>query len=135
VGPPGRGGPVFFGLRRAMMRHHGRAALAAVAVLALGLSAAADPAAEKGRDDRLDPEQVQKGKQSYAAHCSHCHGFNMVSSGTVTYDLREFPRDQRERFFESVTNGKSNRMPPWGDVLTQDEIDDIWTYIRTGGKS
>lgn len=128
------GGPrLFCGRHRVMTLHLGRAALAAAA--ALGFSVAAGPAAEQSRADRLDPEQVRKGKQSYAVHCSHCHGMNMISAGTVTYDLRQFPRDQRERFFESVTNGKNNRMPPWGDVLSQDEIDDIWTYIRTGGKS
>lgn len=59
----------------------------------------------------------------------------MVSAGTVTADLREFPRDQKERFFESVTNGKNNRMPPWGDVLTQEEIGDIWAYVRSRAKS
>lgn len=80
------------------------------------------------------PEQVERGRQSFALHCSHCHGMNMVSAGNVTYDLRQFPHGQRERFFESVTNGRNDRMPPWGDVLTQEEIADIWAYVLTGGK-
>lgn len=113
----------------------GLAALALAAAVAGGLSAAAEQAPEKGGDDRSDPRQVRKGKALYALHCSHCHGFNMVTAGTVTFDLRGFPRNQQERFFESVTNGKSGRMPAWGDVLTQDEIGDIWAYVRTGGKS
>ena len=118
-----------------MTKHYGRGALAAAALL-LSFAAVADPAAEKGRDreERPDGEQVQRGKQLYAAHCSHCHGFNMVTAGNVTYDLREFPRDQRERFFESVTNGRNNRMPPWGDSISQEEIADIWVYVCTGGK-
>jgi cytochrome c55X len=121
----------------AMMKRYGRGTLAVAAALFLGFTAAADPAAEKGQDrqQRPDAEQVQRGKQVYAAHCSHCHGFNMVTAGNVTYDLREFPGDQRERFFESVTNGKNNRMPPWGDSLTQDEIGEIWVYVRAGGRS
>ena len=86
-------------------------------------------------EDRPDPKEVEAGKQLYAVHCSHCHGFNMRSAGTVTYDLREFPLKQQDRFFESVTNGRNNRMPPWGDVLTQDEIGEIWAYVRTRGKS
>jgi cytochrome c55X len=117
-----------------MKTYYGRGALAVAVVLLLGLAAAADPAADKGRDGHPDAEQVQRGKQLYAAHCSHCHGFNMVTAGNVTYDLREFPRGQRERFFDSVTNGRNNRMPPWGDSISQEEIADIWAYICTGGK-
>jgi cytochrome c55X len=110
------------------------AALSFAATLIAGLPAMAQNTAAKA-DDRPDRAQVERGKQLYASHCSHCHGFNMMSAGNVTYDLREFPLDQQERFFESVTNGKNNRMPPWGDVLTQDEIGDIWSYVRTRGKS
>ena len=78
--------------------------------------------------------QVEEGRRIYAQHCSHCHGFNMVSAGNVTFDLREFPRDQKDRFLESVVNGKDNRMPPWGDVLSLDEIEAIWAYVMTRGK-
>jgi mono/diheme cytochrome c family protein len=81
-----------------------------------------------------DAAQVDEGRRIYAQHCSHCHGFNMVSAGNVTFDLREFPRDQKDRFLESVVNGKSNRMPPWGDVLSVDEIEAIWAYVLTRGK-
>jgi mono/diheme cytochrome c family protein len=96
------------------------------------LAGDAEPAASP--DDFSDPARAQRGKMTYAQHCSHCHGFNMVSAGSATYDLREFPRDQQQRFFESVTNGKNNRMPPWGDVLTQDEIGDVWAYVLRRGK-
>jgi cytochrome c55X len=81
-----------------------------------------------------DAAQVDQGRRIYAQHCSHCHGFNMVSAGNVTFDLREFPRDQKDRFLESVVNGKDNRMPPWGDVLSVDEIEAIWAYVLTRGK-
>jgi cytochrome c55X len=117
-----------------MINNCRRSALAVAVVLLSAVAAAADPGTKKAKDDRADAEQVQRGKQLYAAHCSHCHGFNMVSAGNVTYDLREFPRDQRKRFFESVTNGRNNRMPPWGDSISQEEIAEIWVYVCTGGK-
>ncbi len=117
-----------------MKLHRELTALAFAGALAAGLSAAAQDRSPTASKDALDPAQVQRGKELYAERCSHCHGFNMVSAGDVTYDLRTFPHDQRERFFESVTNGKDRLMPPWGDVLTQEEIGDIWSYIRTGGK-
>jgi mono/diheme cytochrome c family protein len=33
-----------------------------------------------------------------------------------------------------VTNGKNGRMPQWGDLLRRDEIDDLWAYVKTGGR-
>jgi mono/diheme cytochrome c family protein len=90
-------------------------------------AAALDPAAAAAL--------VEKGKALYAHHCSHCHGFNLVNPGTVSYDLRTFPRDDQARFEESVVNGKNGRMPAWGDLISLEEIDAIWAYVLTGGKS
>jgi cytochrome c55X len=81
-----------------------------------------------------DPAQIAKGKALYSTNCLHCHGFNMVTPGTVAFDLREFPHDDKARFVSSVTHGKNNRMPPWGDILKPDEIDSLWAYVLTGGK-
>jgi mono/diheme cytochrome c family protein len=78
-------------------------------------------------------EIAAKGKQLYAHHCSHCHGFNMVNPGTVAYDLRQFPHNDKPRFVHSVTQGKNGRMPQWGDLLKPEEIDQIWAYVKTGG--
>lgn len=99
-------------------------------------SAAAEEAARTAavESEQADAQMVAKGKTLYAHHCSHCHGFNMVNPGTVTYDLRQFPRDDKARFVHSVTNGKNGRMPQWGDLLRRDEIDDLWAYVKTGGK-
>ncbi len=106
----------------------------AIAVAGVVAMAAEPKNAESADAEQPDPEAVQRGKQTYAERCSHCHGFNMVSAGNVTYDLRTFPRNQKDRFLEIVVNGKNNRMPPWGDVLSLDEITDIWAYVLTGGK-
>jgi mono/diheme cytochrome c family protein len=114
-----------------------------LAALAIGSAVAGGPAAAENSarqqtsppQDRQTPaELVQQGRALYAHRCSHCHGFNMVSAGTVTYDLRSFPRDQEDRFLESVVNGKNDRMPPWGDVLSLDEIEAIWAYVVSRGK-
>jgi len=81
-----------------------------------------------------DPEMVSKGKSLYATNCLHCHGLNMVTPGTVAFDLRQFPHNDKARFVNSVTHGKNNRMPPWGDLLKPDDIDSLWAYVLTGGK-
>ena len=74
-----------------------------------------------------------KGKELYAHHCSQCHGFDMVNPGTYSYDLRQFPHGAKDRFVDSVLNGKNGRMPPWRDMIGADEIDAIWAYVLTGG--
>jgi|SRR5579883_2569298 mono/diheme cytochrome c family protein len=123
-----------------MKLSHTLAALAFAAAVATALSAiAADApiksAATAPAGDHPDPGLVEKGKALYATHCIHCHGVNMVTPGTVAFDLRQFPHNDKARFVNSVTHGKNGRMPPWGDVLTPQEIDELWAYVLTGGKS
>ena len=81
-----------------------------------------------------EAEMAAKGKQLYAHHCSHCHGFNMVNPGTIAYDLRQFPHEDKARFVHSVTTGKNGRMPAWGDLLSGEDIDELWAYVKTGGQ-
>jgi cytochrome c6 len=95
------------------------AALAAMAAVIVPFQAAA--------------QDVQKGKSLYGQHCLRCHGRNMVTPGTVAYDLRQFPEDDKPRFAESIIKGKKN-MPPWGDKLSAQQIDDLWAYVLTKGK-
>lgn len=77
-----------------------------------------------------DPPQIDLGKRTYAQKCSHCHGPNMVNAGTVTPDLRAFP-DDRTRFVTTVKQGKNGRMPPWGDLLSEEQIAEIWAYVSS----
>jgi mono/diheme cytochrome c family protein len=77
-----------------------------------------------------DPAQIDLGKRTYAQKCSHCHGPNMVNAGTVTPDLRAFPDDQT-RFVTTVKHGKNGRMPPWGDLLSEEQIAEIWAYVSS----
>lgn len=78
------------------------------------------------------PQEFTKGAQLFGQICSHCHGPNMVNPGTFSFDLRKFPADDRERFFNSVQNGK-RAMPPWKDLLRPEEIEAVWAYVRSGG--
>jgi mono/diheme cytochrome c family protein len=72
-----------------------------------------------------------KGQHLYEHNCSHCHGPNMVNPGTIAFDLRKFPHNDKDRFVDSVTNGKNGRMPPWGDLLTAADLDRLWAYISS----
>ena len=112
--------------------------LGGVAALAFALiagrSAAGDDMPRPTGASGSEAEQVRNGKALYAQHCSHCHGFGMVNAGNVVPDLREFPPDNEQRFVDTVTHGKNNRMPPWGDVLSSAEIEALWVYVRTRAK-
>lgn len=79
-------------------------------------------------------EAVEKGREQYHRTCAQCHGRNMVNSGTTVYDLRKFPTEQRERFYNSVTHGKGN-MPSFKGALEPEAIELLWNYVATrGGK-
>jgi mono/diheme cytochrome c family protein len=75
-----------------------------------------------------DAAKVEAGEGVYRTYCSPCHGDNLVSSGQ-TFDLRRLTAADRPRFENSVLNGK-NQMPPWKGALSNEEIDQIWHYIR-----
>jgi len=86
------------------------------------------PCAAQQPDGVGDP--VQTGKITYAQKCSHCHGPNMVNSGTITPDLRGFP-DDKTRFVTTVKQGKNGRMPPWGDILNDEQIGELWSFVAS----
>jgi mono/diheme cytochrome c family protein len=75
-------------------------------------------------------EQIATGAEIYAVNCSPCHGARMLDSGAA-FNLKKFPRDQRERFVNSVVRGK-NQMPPWGDFFKPDQLEALWAYVAAG---
>src|SRR4051794_30229936 len=107
------------------------AVLATVAVFAVALAATVG-AADDATGDPVQA-QIDHGKSTYASKCSHCHGPNMMNSGTITPDLRAFP-DDKTRFVTTVKNGKNNKMPPWADILSDEEIGNLWAFISSRRK-
>jgi mono/diheme cytochrome c family protein len=102
------------------------AAYFAAAMAASAQTTPAPPQPNAGVDQAL----IDQGKTTFAQKCSHCHGFNMVNAGTIAPDLRQFP-DDRERFVTTVKLGKNGRMPPWGDLLNDDQIACLWSYVAS----
>ncbi len=78
-------------------------------------------------------EDVKLGADTYARHCAACHGVRMKDPEGA-YDLLKFPRDQKERFVNAVTRGKSS-MPPFGGLLKPEEIAALWAYVAAGGRN
>jgi cytochrome c55X len=107
------------------------ATFAAVAMLAVAPSVTVRAADEQ--NDNPVRAQIDHGKATYAQKCSHCHGPNMMNSGTITPDLRAFP-DDKTRFVTTVKEGKNNKMPPWADILSEQEITDLWAFVASRRK-
>ena len=98
----------------------------AAVAFAVGLFAAS--AAAQAADPQ-DNAKIEAGANVYAARCATCHGDDLVNSGGQAFDLKRLRADERPRFENSVRHGK-NQMPPWQGVLSDDEIDQLWHYIR-----
>lgn len=92
---------------------------------------AAVPAARAADDPPPAPAEVpsvEAGRRAYTGTCARCHGINMVSSSSAFFDLRTFPKDEKDRFIASVMNGK-RQMPAWGSIVKPGTVESIWLYV------
>ncbi len=100
----------------------------------LGLAlACANAAAQDAGGKPFAPEQINKGAELFATHCSTCHGNRMAKPEWAPVDLRKFPREDHARFVDTVTYGVRN-MPPWSDLLKPDDVEALWAYVLAGQK-
>ena len=81
-------------------------------------------------DQAIDAAKIAAGSKAYDKYCSTCHGEDLVNNTGVSFDLRRLHANEHPRFVNSVLHGK-NAMPSWQGKLTDDQIDALWTYIRT----
>jgi mono/diheme cytochrome c family protein len=104
-----------------------RAVRLALAAVLLGLLPLPAPA-------QAPEEKVQRGRDIYNTHCFICHGHELRGSpGSAVYPLYRFPKDQRDRFMNSVTNGKAPGMPSWKGELSPEEMELLWAFVLSGG--
>jgi len=80
-----------------------------------------------------DRAKIEAGAEVYEMHCGTCHGERLRNTGAA-FDLLQLKPNERARFDEAVNDGKG-QMPPWAGVLSAEEIDQIWTYIRSRADS
>jgi cytochrome c oxidase cbb3-type subunit 3 len=106
-------------------------AVALATVLAMGAAPGAARAAEA--------------EALYKTYCVQCHGITGKGNGINVRDMSVQPRDHTdakgmgglsdERLFKAIKEGgpavtKSVLMPPWGGVLSDEEIHDLVRYLR-----
>ena len=97
--------------------------LAAACAAALPASAAEDAAPAPAQ-----AASVEAGRRAYTNSCARCHGIGLVVTSSAYFDLRSFPKEEKERFLSSVANGK-RQMPAWGTIIKPETIESIWLYV------
>jgi mono/diheme cytochrome c family protein len=100
---------------------------AVVLAAALAAACSVQAQAEAGASAAATPS-VEAGRRAYTATCARCHGINLVVTSSAYFDLRTFPKDEKERFLHSVTNGK-RQMPAWGGIVKPEAMESIWLYL------
>ena len=88
---------------------------------------------------------AKKGKELFINTCASCHGMDGHGDGVAAASLDPKPRNLSDNNYVSelsdnhlfrvislggVSVGKSALMPPWGGILTEDEIWHIISHIR-----
>jgi mono/diheme cytochrome c family protein len=76
-----------------------------------------------------DSAQIEAGEMIYNEHCASCHGDKLRDPGSAP-DLRDLGSNDRERFDRMVLDGKG-QMPSMQGMLSTQELDQLWSYIRS----
>jgi mono/diheme cytochrome c family protein len=101
---------------------------------------AAVPADYAGTKNPLGPEAAGAGAQLYQSNCEACHGPQGHGDGPAGVALEPAPRNLAELskvasddylYWRISTGRPGTAMPPWQGVLTQEQIWQVVSYIRT----
>lgn len=128
------------------MRRAGRA-LAALALAWLALAGGTAVAADKAPQGAILPRDSAdagafRGGLVYANYCVTCHGFNADGNGRAARLYNPRPANLRlseknDAYMTLIIRmggqamGRSEFMPPWGAELTDEQMKDLVTYLRS----
>lgn len=85
---------------------------------------------------------IFRGGVVYASYCVTCHGINADGNGRAARLYNPRPAnlrttDKNDSYIEMIVRkggeaiGRSPKMPPWGEELTNEQIRDVVTFIRS----
>ncbi|MGY8669027.1 transporter substrate-binding domain-containing protein [Bradyrhizobium sp. UFLA05-109] len=102
-----------------------------------GVTEIANVVATETKGDAATPgaEAVGTGKEIFNGTCAHCHGPDAIQS-EKKIDLRllrhRYGDEMREKFWTTVHEGRPAKgMPAWREVFTDDQFDNIYSFLLT----
>lgn len=80
-----------------------------------------------------DNRALRMGQRLFANNCSQCHGSD--AGGSYGFpslsDEAWLYGSSPEQIVTSIANGRQGMMPPWGAALSDEQIDNVTSYVRT----
>ena len=98
------------------------------------------PADFAGKTNPLDADAAEAGAEIYQANCQSCHGSRGHGDGPSAAVLNPAPKNLAELqaqvgddyLFWRINTGKDGTaMVPWKGILTEEQIWQVITFIRT----
>ena len=82
-------------------------------------------------NDQWVTKDVFRGYQLYNSYCFRCHGTDATES-ELAPDLRRFTAQTAQKEFLSVAMaGREDKgMPAWGGFLSEEEVQQIYKYVK-----
>ena len=81
---------------------------------------------------------VAKGKVLFQNHCAKCHGDSAKGDGPLAKEMDPKPSDltannwfHKRHFFFMVSEGTVSGMPAWKDVLSDEDMWNVISYVQT----
>ena len=95
---------------------------------------AASAAQGAPRGPKLGPVEYE-GWRQYSTHCARCHGQDVLGNPVAADLLKSAapggPVAEHDAFVQVVKVGRPSRgMPGFGSVLTDEQIDAIYAYVK-----
>lgn len=110
-----------------------------LALLPLTVLAVDDPTAKWPNRDTTEAS-IYRGSLVFMNYCILCHGTNADGQGRAAKQYNPKPANLRKSFlpkeyWEQIVRkggkamGRSEFMPPWGEELTEEQVNDLVNYI------
>jgi mono/diheme cytochrome c family protein len=80
-----------------------------------------------------DTQTSDRGKEIYEEFCAACHGYDGVPilPGSPNFSTGERMDKTDAELLKTISDGKDDIMPPWKEVLSEQERKDVLHYIRS----
>jgi mono/diheme cytochrome c family protein len=104
-----------------------------VAILFLSIALLAGKA-QAPAGNAAQPPSIQHGKQIFMQRCMQCHSVNkdQVLLGPSLFGvMTTSPHKKTAAQIRVLLRDGKGKMPPWKDILTPDDVDNILVYLHT----